>query len=199
MSNSLRPHGLYLARVLCPLDSPGKNTGVGCHFLLQGTFPTQGSNLGLPCCSHTVCCLGHQEARPLSRAVLTKSMGIRGLPPRPVQFCIWPTVRIYQGLEILNEAVLLEFGLCTCVFPCTRVDTAHVHTHMSLYTHVCPEHCSPNTSHSHSLPDQEPRATSPLSRRLPTEATGQATPGAFSPKDRGCLSPQLRGECGFQS
>ena len=28
-------------------DSPGKNTGVGCHFLLQGTFPTQGLNLGL--------------------------------------------------------------------------------------------------------------------------------------------------------
>ena len=27
---------------------PGKNTGVGCHFLLQGIFPTQGSNLGLP-------------------------------------------------------------------------------------------------------------------------------------------------------
>ena len=27
-------------------DSPGKNTGVGCHFLLQGIFPTQGSNLG---------------------------------------------------------------------------------------------------------------------------------------------------------
>ena len=28
-------------------DSPGKNTGVGCHFLLQGIFLTQGSNLGL--------------------------------------------------------------------------------------------------------------------------------------------------------
>ena len=28
-------------------DSPGKNTGVGCHFLLQGIFPTQGLNLGL--------------------------------------------------------------------------------------------------------------------------------------------------------
>ena len=28
-------------------DSPGKNTGVGCHFLLQGIFPTQGSNLHL--------------------------------------------------------------------------------------------------------------------------------------------------------
>ena len=32
---------------LCPRDSPGKNTGVGCHFLLQGIFPTQESNLGL--------------------------------------------------------------------------------------------------------------------------------------------------------
>ena len=32
---------------LCPWGSPSKNTGVGCHSLLQGTFPTQGSNLGL--------------------------------------------------------------------------------------------------------------------------------------------------------
>ena len=31
-------------------DSPGKNTGVGCHALLQGIFPTQGSNPGLPHC-----------------------------------------------------------------------------------------------------------------------------------------------------
>ena len=34
-------------RLLRPWDSPGNNTGVGCHFLLQGNFPTQGSNLGL--------------------------------------------------------------------------------------------------------------------------------------------------------
>ena len=37
------------ARLLCPWDSPGKNTGVGCHTLLQGIFPTQGSN---PCLLH---------------------------------------------------------------------------------------------------------------------------------------------------
>ena len=35
------------ARLLCPWDSPGKNTGVGCHFLLQGIFLTQGLNLNL--------------------------------------------------------------------------------------------------------------------------------------------------------
>ena len=31
----------------CPQDCPGKNTGVGCHLILQGIFPNQGSNLGL--------------------------------------------------------------------------------------------------------------------------------------------------------
>ena len=36
MSNSLRPHGLQPTRLLCPWDFPGKNTGVGCHFLNQG-------------------------------------------------------------------------------------------------------------------------------------------------------------------
>ena len=49
VSNSLRPHRLYPTRLLCPWDFPG-NTGVDCHFLLQGIFPTQGSNPGLPHC-----------------------------------------------------------------------------------------------------------------------------------------------------
>ena len=35
-------------RLLCPWDSPDKNTGVGCYALLQGIFPTQGSNSCLP-------------------------------------------------------------------------------------------------------------------------------------------------------
>ena len=38
---------MWPARLLCPQDSPGKNTGVGCRFLLQGIFPTQGLNLPL--------------------------------------------------------------------------------------------------------------------------------------------------------
>ena len=41
-------------------DSPGKNTGVGCHALLQGNFPTQGSNLGLPHCRQILFHLSHQ-------------------------------------------------------------------------------------------------------------------------------------------
>ena len=45
--NSLQPHGLYPTRLLCPWNFPSKNTGMGCHSLLQGIFLTLGSNLDL--------------------------------------------------------------------------------------------------------------------------------------------------------
>ena len=50
MSDSLWPHGLQPTRLLYPWDFLGKSTRVGCYFLLQGTFLTQASNLGLPHC-----------------------------------------------------------------------------------------------------------------------------------------------------
>ena len=56
---SLRPHGLQPSRPLCPWDFPRKDTGVGCHFLLQGIFPTQGSNLGLLHCRRVLHRLSH--------------------------------------------------------------------------------------------------------------------------------------------
>ena len=55
VSSSLRPHGLY-----SPWNSPGQNTGVGSLSLLQGIFPTQGSNPGLLHCRHSVYQLSHQ-------------------------------------------------------------------------------------------------------------------------------------------
>ena len=60
VSNSLRPHGL-----LCPWGFPGKKTGVGCHFLLQEVFPTQGLNPGLPHCRRTLYHLSHQGSPSL--------------------------------------------------------------------------------------------------------------------------------------
>ena len=42
-------------------DSLGKNTGVNCHFLLQGIFPTQGSNPGFPYCRQILYCLSYQR------------------------------------------------------------------------------------------------------------------------------------------
>ena len=43
VANSLRLHGLWSTRLLCPWNSPGKNTGVGSHSIFQGIFSTQGS------------------------------------------------------------------------------------------------------------------------------------------------------------
>ena len=56
MSNSLQPHRLY-----SPWDSPGQNTAVGSLFLLQGIFPTQGSNQGLLHCRRILYQLSHQR------------------------------------------------------------------------------------------------------------------------------------------
>ena len=58
VSNSLRPHGLY-----SPWSSPGQNTGVGILSLLQGIFPTQGSNPGLPHCRRIFYQLNHKESQ----------------------------------------------------------------------------------------------------------------------------------------
>ena len=50
-------------RLLCPWDFPGKNAGVGCHFLLQEILPTQGLNPGLLNCRQMLYRLSHREAR----------------------------------------------------------------------------------------------------------------------------------------
>ena len=50
--DSLGPQGLWPTRFLCPWDFLGRNTGVGCHFLLEGIFPTQGLSPCLFCLLH---------------------------------------------------------------------------------------------------------------------------------------------------
>ena len=62
---SLWPHGLWSTRLLCPWKSPGQNTGVGGHSLLQGIFPTQGRNPGVLHCRQILYHLSHQGS-PLS-------------------------------------------------------------------------------------------------------------------------------------
>ena len=67
----MRPGGVLVAQgffvipwtvacqALCPWDSPGKNTGVGCHSLLQGIFPSQESNPSLLHCRWIIYRLSH--------------------------------------------------------------------------------------------------------------------------------------------
>ena len=58
VSDTLQPHGLQPIRLFFPWDFPGKSTGVGCDYLLQEIFLTQGSNL---CLLHW-----HVDSLPLS-------------------------------------------------------------------------------------------------------------------------------------
>ena len=60
VSNLLKPNDCSLPGSSTHGDSPGKITGVGCHALLQGIFPTQGLNPGLPHCRCILYHLSHQ-------------------------------------------------------------------------------------------------------------------------------------------
>ena len=85
VSDSLRPHGLY-----SPWNSLGQKTGVGSLSLLQGIFPTQGSNPGLPHYRRILYQLSYQGNSP--RKAMPKMLhlgqpGWRGPTPLPVLSC----------------------------------------------------------------------------------------------------------------
>ena len=65
----MQPQGLQPLRLLRPWGFPGKNTRVGCHFHLQGIFPSQGLNLGLLYCRRTLYPLSHQGSPILSKVI----------------------------------------------------------------------------------------------------------------------------------
>ena len=98
MSDSLQPHGLCPRGSSVHADSPGKNTRVGCHALLQGIFPTQKSNPGLPYCKRFLYHLSLQGsprilewvAYPFSRGIhpgikpVSPALQTDSLPPEPL-------------------------------------------------------------------------------------------------------------------
>ena len=80
VSNYLGPHGLKPTRLLHPRNFPGKSTGVGCHFLLQGIFPTQGSNPGLPRCRQMLSLLSEPPGKSSVKTLLVSNSKIFSLP-----------------------------------------------------------------------------------------------------------------------
>ena len=85
MSESLRPCGLSPARLLCPWDSAGKCTGVGCHALLQGIFLTQGSNPGLNIAGRFFYHLGYQGSSIILERVAYAMPSPRDLPDPEIE------------------------------------------------------------------------------------------------------------------
>ena len=83
LSNSLQLHGLYPTMLLCPWDSPGKNTGMGCHSLLQGIFLAQGLNPGLLTCRQILYYLSYQGSTRCYYRVPTKPAVVSDKRNRP--------------------------------------------------------------------------------------------------------------------
>ena len=110
MSNSLRPH-----RRFSPWSTPGQNTGMGSLSLLQGIFPTQGSNPGLPQCRQILYHLSHQGSpRILEWVAFPFSRGSSQLKDQIQVCCIadrfftsW-AIRIVQNL--LSRGWLVKGG-----------------------------------------------------------------------------------------
>ena len=107
----MQPHGLQPIRLPCPWDSPDKNTEVGCRFLLQGTFPTQGENPGLPHWWWILYHLRLQEKPPKLKCDPQRARGVEwegglgsgmGSQQFPVvQYCVIAKVKVTQSRPIL--------------------------------------------------------------------------------------------------
>ena len=119
----LQPQELYPTRLLCPLGSPGKSTGAGSHAVLQGIFPTQGSNPGLLHCRWTFYHLSHQISVQFNHLVVSDSLQPHGLqhtgPP-----CPSPTPRAYSNSCPLSQrchptisSSVIHFFSCLQSFP----------------------------------------------------------------------------------
>ena len=98
-------------RLLCPWNSPGKNTGVGSHSLLQGIFPTQGSNVGPLHCRQILYHLSHQES-PLF--ILRRVKIVLDSP------------QINFSLYTFNESIFMPLGKCIWLSQHTFVHSINI-------------------------------------------------------------------------
>ena len=111
VSDSLQPQGLQPTSHLCPWDSSSKDTGVGCHFLLQGIFPTQGQN---PCLLHLLhwqvdsLLLYHLShlGSPNTTYSITLSFSI-------IKYCIFNNFRLTLNT---TYSIALSFNIKYCIF-----------------------------------------------------------------------------------
>ena len=112
VSDSLRPHGLY-----SPWNSPGQDTRVGSRSLLQGIFPTQGSNPGLPHCRRILYQLSHQGSpNTIFSSVQSLSRVLSTTP--------WTAAR-QASLSITNSRSLPKLKSIESVMPSNHLVLCH--------------------------------------------------------------------------
>ena len=120
MSDSLLPCGLQPTRLLRPWDSPGKNSRVCCHFLLQRIFPTQGWNPHLLQLLHCWQILCHWATRENPKKTLWPSLfpslvPLKKLLPSSARlYTYWLAAFPSTGVFLEQEPSLIHF--CNSTF-----------------------------------------------------------------------------------
>ena len=133
MSDSLWPHGLYSTRLLCPWNSPEKNTRVGSHSLLQENFPTPGSNPGLSRCRRFFYHLSHprtfssmnlhwsQLLMMSSRLIWHSLIDMAFIDRHPawsqLSYLGFMTLWNFPNLQNLHRTLLSKLSLWAALFP----------------------------------------------------------------------------------
>ena len=124
ISNSLWPHGLY-----SPWNSPGQNTGVGSLSPLQGIFPSQGSNPGLPHCRKILYLLSHKGSPRILEWIAYPFSSA----------CSWPRNR--TGVSSIAGRFFTYWAwrkpnvcVCVCVCVCMQVQVSPVWLFVILWT-----------------------------------------------------------------
>ena len=105
----------WTGRLFGPWDFPGKNTGVGCYVLLQGIFPTQGSNPGLPLCRWILYYLSHQGSH------IHRKQGEWG-KEWELFFLLLPSENVTQSHLTLCDPIACSFYPCNSLGKNTGVD-----------------------------------------------------------------------------
>ena len=128
VSDSLQPHGLYYS----PWNSPGRKTGVGSHSLLQGIFPTQGSNPGLLHCRLILYQLSHKGRsnflclrRQIKKDIVTiyiKEYSTTSSSSFMVSDLKFRSLLHFELLYRMRENVLISFFFTCPVFPATLIE-----------------------------------------------------------------------------
>ena len=112
MSDSVRPPRRQPARLCRPWDSPAKNTGVGCHFLLQ--------------------CMKVKSESKVTQSCLTLSDPMDcSLPSSSVHGIF--QARVLEWGAIAFSGILLHVCMCVCIYIYTHTHT-HTHTHTYIFT-----------------------------------------------------------------
>ena len=119
MFDSLWPHGLY-----SPWNSPGHNTEVCSHSLLQEIFPTQGLNPGLSHCRWILYHLSHQGS------------------PRILEWMAYPFSRVtsWPSNQTGVPCIAGGFFISSAIREVHCIGFIHAHTHTHTHTHLCIPH-----------------------------------------------------------